>query len=54
VPRQAGRGGRDFRGGEQRRPEVGARKRASCLNCRGVFERSSRSERSEFRGTTSG
>jgi len=54
VPWQVGRGGGAFRGGEQRRIEVGARQRASCLTCRGMFERSSRSERSESRGTTSG
>ncbi|MCK7490648.1 MAG: hypothetical protein MZW92_01850 [Comamonadaceae bacterium] len=42
-----------MRGGEQRRIEVGARQRASFLTRRGMSERSSRSERSEFRGATS-
>jgi hypothetical protein len=42
-----------FGGGEQRRPEVGA-KRLVFLTRRGVSERSARSARSEFRGATSG
>jgi len=53
VPeRQAVLGGGDFCGDEQRRAGVGARQRASLSDSPRLFERSERSERSEFCGAT--
>ena len=54
AARQAAPGGGDFWGDEQRRPGVGARQRASKTDSPRLFERSERSERSEFSGATPG
>jgi hypothetical protein len=53
ASRQAAPGGSDLRGGEERRFEAGARKRASSTDSPKLFERSERSERSEFFGAAS-
>ena len=53
VPeRQVVLGGGDLGGDEQRRAGVGARQRASLSDSPRLFERSERSERSEFCGAT--
>ena len=53
VPeRQAAAAGRAVRGAEQRSAVVGARQRASTTDSPRLFERSSRSERSELSGAT--
>ena len=54
AARQAPPGGGDFWGDEQRRAGVGARQRASKTDSPRLFERSERSERSEFSGATPG
>jgi hypothetical protein len=51
--RQAVPGGGDLWGGEERRFEAGARKRASSTDSPKLFERSERSERREFFGAAS-